>query len=138
MVDLSPALDHTFAALADPTRRAILARLSRGEATISELADPFSMSLQAVSKHLAVLEQAGLVDVEKRGRSRHTSLRPQPLAAAATWLEHYRVFWEGKLDALAAYVEKNPSPPAAPKRGMTRPKSTPRKRSPRRDHDRNP
>jgi DNA-binding transcriptional ArsR family regulator len=136
MVDLkpNPALDAVFASLADPTRRAIVDRLGQGEATISQLADPFSMSLQAVSKHLAVLEQAGLIAVEKRGRSRHTRLQPQPLAAASAWLERYREFWEGRLDALADYLEKpSPSTPTASKRGVTRPKSKPRKRSPRRD-----
>ncbi|SMH34415.1 ArsR/SmtB family transcription factor [Mesorhizobium australicum] len=102
-----PETDHlsaTFAALADPTRRAILARLARGEASVTEIAEPFSMSLPAVSKHLKVLERAGLV---RRGRSaqwRPVKLDPAPLRDAAGWIDHYRRFWEESLDRLDAYL----------------------------------
>jgi DNA-binding transcriptional ArsR family regulator len=88
-------LTTTFAALADPTRRAILARLAEGDATVNELADPFPISVQAVSKHLKVLERAGLIT---RGRS--AQLRPSPLKEAADWLETYRRFWQGSFDRL--------------------------------------
>jgi DNA-binding transcriptional ArsR family regulator len=97
-------LSATFAALADPTRRAILARLATGEASVSELAEPFDMSLPAISKHLKVLERAGLI-----GRSREAQRRPCRLEAArlkdvAEWVERYRRFWEESLDRLEAYL----------------------------------
>ena len=100
-------LDHTFAALADPTRRAILARLCQGEATVGELAEPFAMSLPAVSKHLGVLERAGLLRREKDGRIRRVQLDAAPLEDAATWIARYRVFWEAQLDSLAGFLEAN-------------------------------
>jgi DNA-binding transcriptional ArsR family regulator len=93
-------LTETFAALADPTRRAILERLAEGEATVNELAEPFPISVQAVSKHLKVLERAGLI---KRGRSaqlRPSRLQGAPLQQAVAWLETYRRFWEGRFDRL--------------------------------------
>lgn len=93
-------LSTTFAALADPTRRAILARLVDGEATVNELADPFPMSLQAVSKHLKVLEAAGLISRGRRAQLRPSQLQGRPLGDAADWLEHYRQFWEGSFDRL--------------------------------------
>jgi DNA-binding transcriptional ArsR family regulator len=96
-------LDATFAALADPTRRAILARLAGGDASVAELAAPFAMSQPAVSKHLRVLEQAGLVSVRRDGARRRRRLEAQPLAEATAWLESYRQHWEeafAKLDAL--------------------------------------
>jgi DNA-binding transcriptional ArsR family regulator len=93
-------LSSTFAALADPTRRAILARLSEGEATVSELADPFPISLQAVSKHLKVLERAGLITRGRTAQLRPSRLDGTPLKEAADWLEHYRLFWEGSFDRL--------------------------------------
>src|SRR4051812_22710475 len=104
-------LSATFAALADPTRRAILARLAQGEATVNELAEPFPMTLQAVSKHLKVLERAGLI-----ARGRHAQLPPSRLQAAprrgaADWLADYRHFWEDSLDRLAEHlrdVQKGP------------------------------
>src|SRR5438874_11754500 len=93
-------LTRTFAALADPTRRAILARLADGEATVSELADPFSISVQAVSKHLAVLERAGLITRGRSAQLRPSRLRADPLKDAADWLGSYRRFWEAGFDTL--------------------------------------
>lgn len=98
-------LDRVFHALADPTRRALLAELAAGERTISELAAPFPMSLTAVSKHLRVLEGAHLVTRERRGREQHCRLVPDPLSGAWEWIEHYRGFWEARLDALGQYFE---------------------------------
>jgi DNA-binding transcriptional ArsR family regulator len=87
-------LDRTFAALADPTRRAILERLAAGEATVSELAEPFPVSIQAVSKHLKVLEGAGLISRGRAGQLRPSRLDGAPLKEAATWIDGYRRFWE--------------------------------------------
>ena len=98
-------LDATFAALADPTRRAILARLAQGEASVAELAEPFEMSQPAISKHLKVLERAGLVSGSRDAQRRPRKLEPEPLAAATAWLEEYRRFWEfryARLDELLA------------------------------------
>ncbi len=99
-------LTATFSALADPTRRAILERLSEGSATVGELAEPLEMSLPAVSKHLKVLERAGLLERRREGRRHVMNLDPGPMAGAAEWLDCYRRFWEGSLDRLAAYLEK--------------------------------
>jgi DNA-binding transcriptional ArsR family regulator len=99
-------LDRVFAALADPTRRAILARLSRGEVTVGELADPFAMSRPAISKHLNVLERAGLVHRRADGRVNRCRLDAEPLRDAAAWVDRYRRYWEGSLDALAEYLER--------------------------------
>jgi DNA-binding transcriptional ArsR family regulator len=93
-------LSTTFAALADPTRRAILARLAHGEATVNELAEPFTISLQAVSKHLRVLERAGLIDRGRTAQLRPSRLRVAPLKDAADWLEEYRRFWSASFDRL--------------------------------------
>ncbi|HEX5619465.1 MAG TPA: metalloregulator ArsR/SmtB family transcription factor [Solirubrobacteraceae bacterium] len=93
-------LSTTFAALADPTRRAILARLAEGEATVTELAEPLPMSWQAVSKHLQVLERAGLVQRGRVAQLRPSRLQGAPLAEAVEWLERYRGFWEGSFDSL--------------------------------------
>ena len=93
-------LSTTFAALADPTRRAILERLSSGEATVNELAQPFPMTVQAVSKHLRVLERAGLVERRRAAQVRPSRLRGAPLKDAAEWLDKYRGFWEGSFDRL--------------------------------------
>ena len=101
-------LDQTFAALGDGTRRAILARLTQGEAALSEIAEPFEMSQTAVSKHVRVLSDAGLVSVRKRGRTRYCRLEAAPMKQAAEWLESYQKFWEGQFDALARYLEENP------------------------------
>ena len=98
------ALDQTMLALADSTRRAIVARLAEGEARVTEIAEPFDMSLNAVSKHVRVLERAGLVRRDVRGREHHISLDGAPLKAAADWIETYRVFWEQRLDALEAFL----------------------------------
>lgn len=95
----------TFAALADPTRRAMLARLPQGEATVNELAAQFPLTVQAVSKHLKVLERAGLVMRSKAARQRPARLRATGLAAATGWLDGYRALWEGSLDRLADHLE---------------------------------
>ena len=102
-------LDRIFSALGDRTRRALLARLARKPAMITELAKPFDMSLPAVSRHIRVLESAGLVRRSVDGRVHHCSLSPRPLKTVEAWLRHYRRFWEGKLDALARYVESEES-----------------------------
>lgn len=112
-------LSSTFAALADPTRRAILARLSRGEAHVGELARPFHISAPAVSRHLRVLEQAGLIERHVDAQRRVCRVREQSLREVHDWLEHYRRFWEESLDRLADYVEQqaqNPHPPKPPQR----------------------
>ena len=102
----SPALDRVFAAVADSTRRAILASLSDKPATITEIAAPFRVSFNAVSKHVMVLERAGLVRREIRGREHLCWLEPQPLREATAWLDHYRQFWNVRLDALEKYVAR--------------------------------
>ena len=97
-------LDATFSALADPTRRAILARLALGETSVMELAKPFAMSLPAVSKHLKVLEQAGLVSRTVQGRVHRLELNAAPLRDAEEWVARYRSFWEARLDALEQFL----------------------------------
>jgi DNA-binding transcriptional ArsR family regulator len=97
-------LSSTFAALADPTRRAILARLADGEATVNELAEPFSISIQAISKHLKVLEHAGLITRGRSAQLRPSRLRGAPLKEAADWLERYRLFWESSFDRLNEHL----------------------------------
>lgn len=104
-----PDLTQTFAALGDDTRRAILARLADGETALSEIAEPFEMSQTAVSKHVRVLSDAGLVDIVKRGRTRYCSLNAGPLREASAWLEAYSRFWREKLDALADHLENDPA-----------------------------
>ncbi|MDH3291258.1 MAG: metalloregulator ArsR/SmtB family transcription factor [Gemmatimonadota bacterium] len=99
MVTNHPELDRVFGALADKTRRQILARLSEGDATVGELARPFSISRPAISKHLRVLEKAGLVRRARAGRISRCGLDAAPLKDAADWVEHYREFWKGQLDA---------------------------------------
>jgi len=101
----SQSLNDTFAALADPTRRAILARLATGDASVTELAAPFDVSLPAISKHLHVLEKAGLIQRTKTGRVHRLRLVPQPLRAAAAWIVLYQQFWEGQLDVLADFLQ---------------------------------
>jgi DNA-binding transcriptional ArsR family regulator len=146
MVYQSPSLDRTFGALADPTRRAILQRLARGEETIGHLAGRFTMSLPAVSKHVRVLERAGLVKVQQQGRTRHTTLSVAPMKGAVAWIEQYRRFWEHQFDRLAEYLESTsenpatedapwpaPAPPSPPSKSGARstrraPKSSPRGR----------
>ena len=100
------SLSATFAALADPTRRAILARLAEGEASVSELAQPFAMSQPAISKHLKVLERAGLISSVVDAQRRPRKLEPAPLAEANEWLERYREFWEGNFQRLDALLEE--------------------------------
>ena len=102
----SRTLNRTFSALADPTRRAILSRLARGQTSVGELAAPFNMSLPAISKYLRVLENAGLLRREKEGRVRRCHLESAPMKDAADWLSFYREFWEGQLDALAEYLNE--------------------------------
>ena len=99
-------LSATLSALADPTRRAILARLARGEASVKDLAQPFAMSLPAVSKHLKVLENAGLVSRGREAQWRPCRLEAEPLRDLADWLENYRRFWDASLDRLDAYLKK--------------------------------
>jgi len=103
------ATDHlstTFAALADPTRRAILTRLARGETSVSELAKPFKMTLPAVTKHLKVLQRAGLITQGRQAQWRPCRLEARPLREVADWVEQYRRFWEESLDRLEAYLDK--------------------------------
>lgn len=99
-------LSAKFAALADPTRRAILTRLCEGEASVNELAEPFDMSLPAVSKHLKVLEKAGLISRGREAQWRPARLEPMGLKGVAEWLEHYRRFWDASFDRLDAYLQK--------------------------------
>lgn len=97
-------LDRTFSALADPTRRAILARLAEGEATVGDLAEPFPMSVQAVSKHLKVLERAGLISRGRDAQLRPSRLEAAPLRDAAAWIADYRAFYESRLDRLEEHL----------------------------------
>ncbi|MGZ9114584.1 MAG: ArsR/SmtB family transcription factor [Brevundimonas sp.] len=99
-------LSAKFAALADPTRRAILARLCDGEASVNELAEPFDMSLPAVSKHLKVLEKAGLISRGREAQWRPARLEPTGMKGIAEWLDHYRRYWDASFDRLDAYLEK--------------------------------
>jgi len=104
------ALNRTFAALADPTRRRILAHLARGNHCVTHLARPHAMSLPAVSKHLRVLEKAGLLRRQRYGRVHEMKLETAPLKQAAHWVDEYRKFWEESLDRLAVYLEKTTGP----------------------------
>ena len=99
-------LSTTFAALADPTRRAILARLASGECSVTELAEPFDMSMPAVSKHLRVLERAGLIARGREAQWRPCRIEPGPLAQVADWTERYRHLWEARLDRLDTYLQE--------------------------------
>ena len=100
-------LDQVFHALSDSTRRAILARLAKGDAVVSELAEPFDMSLPAISKHLGVLEKAGLLQRHKNGRIRRCELVAAPLETASDWIQVYQQFWDAQLNSLASYLEDN-------------------------------
>jgi DNA-binding transcriptional ArsR family regulator len=100
------SLSTTFAALADPTRRAILARLATGDATVSELAEPFDVTLPAISKHLSVLERAGLISKSVDGQRRNCRITATPLKNATSWLNEYRRHWEANLDSLDAYLTR--------------------------------
>ena len=108
-------LSQTFAALADPTRRAILARLTAGQTSVTELAEPHAMSLPAISKHLRVLERSGLIERSRNAQWRPCRLKAEPMKDAVDWLEHYRRHWEESLDRLAEYLkELQAKPPATP------------------------
>jgi DNA-binding transcriptional ArsR family regulator len=113
---MSPDLNITFAALADPTRRAILARLASGEISVTELAEPFKMTLPAVSKHLKVLERAGLIARGREAQWRPCRLEAGPLKQASDWIETYRRFWEESFDRLEDYLREIQSSPA--KKGL--------------------
>jgi len=119
-------LDTTFLALADPTRRAILARLALGDASVTELAEPFAISQPAISKHLKILERAGLISVGQDAQRRPRRLDGRPLAEAATWLEHYRAAWEASFERLDDLLKEMQGPSPRSRRGR-RPKK-PRKR----------
>jgi DNA-binding transcriptional ArsR family regulator len=117
------AMDHlstTFAALADPTRRAILARLASGEASVTQLAEPFEMSMPAVSKHLKVLERAGLIARGRDAQWRPCRLKADPLKDVADWVDHYREYWEERLDRLDAYLRTLKPAPARRRARRTR------------------
>ena len=107
-------LDLVFAALSDGNRRFLLTRLLQGEASVGELAEPLRISLPAVSKHLRVLEDAGLLRRRVEGRTHFISANPKPLRAAVDWIERHRRIWEGSLDRLAAFVEQNQPPKSSP------------------------
>lgn len=110
MTATETSLDSTLTALADPTRRAILQRLSRGEARVTEIARPFDMSLNAVSKHIRVLERAQLVRRRRAGREHFLSFDPRPLDEAAAWIEESRAFWNARLDALERVLSQADEP----------------------------
>ena len=115
------ALDRVFRALSDPTRRAVLARLGTGPASVSELAEPFDMALPSFSEHLRVLEESGLLRSSKEGRVRTCELAPQPLVRAERWMAGQRALWEGRLDRLDSYVmELNQKEKKRGKRSRTR------------------
>ena len=116
----SDRLDATFLALADPTRRGILARLARGNASVTELAEPFAISQPAISKHLKMLERAGLISVGHDAQRRPRRLEVQPLAEAAEWLERYRAAWEASFERLDRVLEELQRPSARPKRARDR------------------
>ncbi len=109
-------LDRTFRALGDPTRRAMLARLRQGSATVKELSAPFQLGAPTISKHLSVLESSGLVRRQRRGRQHLISLEPAPLSEADDWLASYRQFWEQRLDALDAHLRDTEEDPNEPTR----------------------
>ena len=115
----SDALSLTFAALADPTRRAILQRLAAGEAVVKDLALPFEMSSPAVSKHLRVLERAGLIERGRQAQWRPRRLRAQPLAAASDWLEAYRPFWEERFERMDELLHELKAKPAVKRKSKT-------------------
>jgi DNA-binding transcriptional ArsR family regulator len=111
MLDQSAALDLMFHALADPTRRGMVERLSRGPASVSELAQPLDMTLSAVMQHLQVLEASGLVRSEKIGRVRNCRVEPMALRRAEQWIAERRTIWEGRLDRLGDYLAEHPAEP---------------------------
>jgi DNA-binding transcriptional ArsR family regulator len=107
MVNYNQRLDLAFGALAHPIRRGILARLSTGEATVAELAKPFNVSAPAITKHMRVLEKAGLLSREKKGREHHCRLEQERMKEAEAWIEAHRKFWNDRLDALERYLKEN-------------------------------
>ena len=119
---LQSDLDHTLGALADPTRRALLQRLSRGEARVTDLARPFTISLNSVSKHIRYLERAGLVRRRRSGREHILSLDPEPLEEAAAWMNRQRALWTTRLDALDELLraEEAQTPPGPRRKGRSR------------------
>jgi len=133
----SDALSSTLFALADPTRRALLARLAHGDLSVKELAQPYEMSLAAVSKHLKVLESAGLISRSRQAQWRPCHFEPAPLQALSVWLEDYKRFWERSLDGLTDYLKElqtAPPEPSVPKRKSMRKAKrdkTPRRHPPR-------
>jgi DNA-binding transcriptional ArsR family regulator len=129
VVDAMPTTDTlsaTLFALADPTRRAILARLATGDATVKELSEPYAMSVAAISKHLKVLEEAGLVSHSKDAQRRPRHIEVTPLREVAAWIDDYRAFWERSMDALDAHLEAMQRPKPAPREPHTKP--SPRKK----------
>jgi DNA-binding transcriptional ArsR family regulator len=122
--DTSARLDATFLALADPTRRAILARLAGGDASVAELAAPFSMSQPAISKHLKMLERAGLISVGQDAQRRPRRIEGRPLAEASAWLEEYRAIWEASFQRLDRLLEQLQRTPSASKRSRKRKKNS--------------
>jgi DNA-binding transcriptional ArsR family regulator len=104
---MTASLDLAFAALSDPTRREIVQALAKGSARVTDLAHPFAMSLNAVSKHVKVLERAGLVRRTRAGREHHIALDPEPIRRIAGWASHYEQFWSGRLDKLEAFLKAN-------------------------------
>ena len=120
---LSDRLDATFLALADPTRRAILARLARGEASVTELAEPFAISQPAISKHLKILERAGLITVGQDAQRRPRRFEGKPLAEASAWLERYRASWEASFERLDGVLEELQRTTSASTRARRRPPS---------------
>lgn len=115
----SPRLDTIFHALSDATRRGMLASLALGEKSVGELAEPFAMSFAGASKHVKVLEEAGLIRREVRGRTHVCSLEPGPLASADQWLRHYERFWTGRLDALEQLLREDDARKAAARKNRT-------------------
>jgi DNA-binding transcriptional ArsR family regulator len=142
----SPVLDSTFSALADPTRRAILEQLARGDSSVTQLADPFAVSLPAISRHLRVLERAGLLWREKKGRVHRCCLSADRLKEAADWIARYRRFWEKQLAALAHYLDEShdkeestwpeKAPIPRPRSGSRAPSMRPARRSSKRGRTR--
>ncbi len=128
MVKYSTSLDSTFSALSDPTRRAILTTLQRGQASVTELARPHNISMPAILKHLHVLEHAGLIHQQKTGRVRMCRLTVGPMQQAADWLSVYRVFWENQLDNLGRFLEQT-DPKKQENKACRKPPSHPRRRS---------
>jgi DNA-binding transcriptional ArsR family regulator len=119
---MDDSISATFSALADPTRRAILARLALGETSVTELAEPFEMSMPAVSKHLRVLQQAGLISRSREAQWRPCKLNPGPLQQAADWLDEYRKFWEQSFDRLDSYLQTLQAEPPTAKSGKKKKK----------------